>query len=564
MTTSSQVQSQPGGGRALRSPAPSRLSGLTISQVLKASLAAVGILALGVAYLAQARTVPTTSEGGSQALQAWDMLHGNLLLRGWSLSDVSFYTTELPEYMLVEAVHGLDAATVPVAAALSYLLQVLMAGWLARGHAEGREARMRMLVAAGIMLAPSTGPATSLLMSSPDHVGTHVPLLAIYLVLDRVRPRWWLPVLVTALLAWAQIGDTLVVFEGALPLLAVSAVRMLRRRGPLAGQWYDLSLAAGALASVGMAKVAVSLIGQAGGFTVNRLVVAFATPVGIAGEFWTKLQNMLMVFGADIFGAGQFGSTLADNVLAALAAAVHLIGVCLAVWAVTRVVRHCYAESGPVVQMLALTFVLVVGAYLFGSKPDPNEIVGLLPIGAVLAGRVLGNTIIERGHRAAAAVVLTCCAVLLVSSAQQAPRLNLNQRVAAWLQAHHLRYGLAGFWDASSISVETGDRVMVRPVRTYQDEVVTTNRETDSSWYDPKLHYADFVVWTSSAVCANACLTEAGLAGGFGRPAAAYQVGSYLVLVYHRNLLRSVPEVAFCGKSWPWIATGQPSRNLRC
>src|SRR5215472_148106 len=44
-------------------------------------------------------TQPVTSDPATIALQAWDMLHGNWLLTGWSLADVSFYTTELPEYI---------------------------------------------------------------------------------------------------------------------------------------------------------------------------------------------------------------------------------------------------------------------------------------------------------------------------------------------------------------------------------------------------------------------------------------------------------------------------------
>ena len=44
--------------------------------------------------------MPVNADGASNALQAWDMLHGNLLLHGWWLSDVSFYTTELPQYTL--------------------------------------------------------------------------------------------------------------------------------------------------------------------------------------------------------------------------------------------------------------------------------------------------------------------------------------------------------------------------------------------------------------------------------------------------------------------------------
>jgi hypothetical protein len=73
----------------------------------------VGVVCLlYVAYLEQARSLGSDADGASNVLQAWDMLHGNPLLRGWWLSDVSFYTTELPEYMLVELVHGLHAGDI--------------------------------------------------------------------------------------------------------------------------------------------------------------------------------------------------------------------------------------------------------------------------------------------------------------------------------------------------------------------------------------------------------------------------------------------------------------------
>ena len=66
----------------------------------------VGLIAVGIGlylcYLHVSRTARVSSDGASNALQAWDMLHGNPLLRGWTVTDVSFYTTELPEYMLVE------------------------------------------------------------------------------------------------------------------------------------------------------------------------------------------------------------------------------------------------------------------------------------------------------------------------------------------------------------------------------------------------------------------------------------------------------------------------------
>ena len=87
-------------------------------------LAAAGVV-LYLCYLAISRTEEVTSDGASIALQAWDMLHGNPLLRGWTLTDVSFYTTELPEYMIVEAVRGLNADVVHASAAITYTLVVL-------------------------------------------------------------------------------------------------------------------------------------------------------------------------------------------------------------------------------------------------------------------------------------------------------------------------------------------------------------------------------------------------------------------------------------------------------
>jgi len=82
------------------------------------------------------------------------MLHGNLLLHNWWVSDVSFYTTELPQYMLIEALTGLGPWVVHAGAAMTYTLLVLLAALLAIGNARGGRGLARALLAAGLMLAP--------------------------------------------------------------------------------------------------------------------------------------------------------------------------------------------------------------------------------------------------------------------------------------------------------------------------------------------------------------------------------------------------------------------------
>ncbi len=156
----------------------------------------LGVL-LFVSYLTEASKLPIFADGSSQALQAWDMLHGNLLLHGWVLSDVSFYTTEIPQYMLIEFVRGLNPDVVHIAAAMTYALLVVLAAILAQGKSTGRESLIRVMITVGIMVAPPIGQilvsraysTAWVLLSAPDHTGTQVPLVLIWLMIDRTASR---------------------------------------------------------------------------------------------------------------------------------------------------------------------------------------------------------------------------------------------------------------------------------------------------------------------------------------------------------------------------------------
>ncbi len=163
-------------------------------------------------YLRIAGDTQVNSDGAGLVWQAWAMLHGNVLLHGWWATDVSFYTTELPEYVAVTAVAGLRPEVVHICSALTYTMLVLLAAFVARGRARGAEALVRALLAAGLILAPQpTGP-TLVILGNPDHVGTGVPVLLLLLLLDwapgrQGRQRWWVPVVAAALLTdWRAPG----------------------------------------------------------------------------------------------------------------------------------------------------------------------------------------------------------------------------------------------------------------------------------------------------------------------------------------------------------------------
>ena len=248
-------------------------------------------------YLRVAGTTPVISDGAGQALQAHDMLHGNLLLHGWWMTDVTMYTTELPQYVLVEAVAGLRPEVVHICAAMTYTLLVLLAALVARGRAAGAEGAVRAVLAAGIMLAPEPGAPTWVLLSSPDHVGTAVPVLLLMLLLDWARPRWYVPVAAGVLLAWSIVGDPLVVVIGVLPVVVVCLARacqgLLRRRVPLRSLWYELSLAAAAVVAVLAAEAADRLVRALGGYSTNTSVTHLTPLSALPGNVPVAVRSVL-------------------------------------------------------------------------------------------------------------------------------------------------------------------------------------------------------------------------------------------------------------------------------
>jgi len=524
---------------------------------------------LFIAYLRMSGTYAATSDGADQALQGWDMLHGNLLLHGWTLGDVTYYTTEIPQYALVEMVRGLGADVVHIAGAITYTLLVLAAGLLARGRATGRDGLIRLLVAVGIMLAPQFGNATHLLLSQPDHLGTQLPLLLIFLMLDRAPRRWYIPVAAGAALAWVVVADRVALLDAAVPLALVCGARVLlavlRHRKSLASQWYELSLAAAAVLSFVVAELAVRLISALGGYHVTPVVSAqLAHLHSLPRRFVVTLEGILNMYGGDWFHISQnspFGPDLGGLPLAVgvALAAVHLAGLALAAWGFLRAFRHFFDPADLVSPVLATAIVINVTAYTLSIISlrvwDAREIVAVLPFGAVLAGRMvpgsldrarLGRVRLTPVLTGGLAGVLACYLAALGYGAAQSPVADNEQAVIPWLQAHHLTSGLGTYAEANLLTLETGGRITVREVAWRSGGDVPRSFETKSSWYDPRHNYANFILTNSAE--------QWGMDGGFhrliglipgsaiaalhaGPPAHVYHYKTFTIMVWNHNLL---------------------------
>jgi hypothetical protein len=205
-----------------------------------------------------------------------------------------------------------------------------------------------------------------------------------------------------------------------------------------------------------------------------------------------------------------------------------------------------WARDNDLVDQLLVTGVLVgLIAYMLGQRvSDINstrEFAEVLPFSAVLAGRLLAPAVIRSRLVPALAVVFGCYLVSLGQAASAPSVPPMGQQLTTWLSAHGLRYGFASYWQASVVSLTTGERLMVVPVSPAAHIAGSPVRrdewESTEAWYEPQLHYANFVVQMIKPTALPAFLPTASLDATFGPPARTYTVGPYRVLVWNKNLL---------------------------
>jgi hypothetical protein len=552
-------------------------------RLLASAAVVLAAVLLFFAYLRVSRTYQENSDSANILLMSWDMLHGNVLLHGWNLSDVSFITTELPQYAMLVALLGLHTDTAHVAAAMTYTLVLVFAVLLAAGPRDpgSREQRQRtgaawprMALTAAVMIAPQLGVGVFVLLLSVGHIGTAVPLMLTWLVVARgergggQRPRerggsgggrppreYAVPVIVGVLLTWVLVADPLVLVVGIAPLVLVCVVRVIvavtgagDRMGALQARWYEVSLAAAAILAYGLADVVNRLLRAGGGFFLHPLGYQLAPVHTWPKHAWVTGEGLLALFGAKPEGpAAEMAFAL-----------VHLAGVALVMWAMWRVARQFLSWPDLVGQVLLVAIVLNVVVYVPSTLADATdlnarEFAVVLPFGAVLAGRTLATHLrgtaaprpsstaaprpsgTGRWRLAVASVLAAGYAASLGYAVAQPSVPPANAQLAAFLAAHHLTDGIGGYWQSSIVTVESDGAVAVRAV--WADTLRPYPWESKDSWYDPRSQRATFLVTDSQTGYFNYWQPSPAALAAYGPPAHTYRFGPYTVLVWDKNLL---------------------------
>jgi hypothetical protein len=498
-----------------------------LRRLLGATSWIVGGMALFVFYLRISFTGHVTSDAANNALQAWDMLHGHLLLHGWIIGDATYYTFDLPVLALTELFTGLSNLTSHVASALTYLIVTAGALAIALAGSRGLARVARCGVVVVVMSATFlVEPNTHYLLGAPDHTGTSVFLLASFLLIDRVPARWYTSPLLLAILCAGQVGDATVRYVVVPAVVVVCGYRVAAARKVRTG---DAANALAALASIPLTSVVRAVMLHFGAYQMVAPTTATSPPGQWPHNAALAWHALRVLFGAE---AGSASSPLARN-------AGYILGIAclLAAGAGFARVVWTWRTASRVEQLLCAAIVINLAAYVVSTIPipsNPYEVVAVLPCGAILAARACVPGHIAGTVRAGLAAGLAAIAALLplATAAARPADAVPTAPLSAWLEAHGLTYGLAGYWNSSAITLESGNRVQVRAVLIDGSQVIPYLWETNTLWFDASRHDATFLIVDLAGNGLSPYAEQA-----FGKPARIAHVAHWEILIYQKNLL---------------------------
>jgi hypothetical protein len=518
-----------------------------------------GAIALFAVLLRISNSFPMDSDAANNALQAWDMLHGNVLLHGWIIGDATYYTFELPLYALVESLFGLHAIVSHIVSALVYVILATCAIAVARIGSRGLSTWIRAAVVVAIMASPLlTSSGVSVALEKPDHTGTAAITLLCFLIVDRLSGRLWMPVLLCVILTLGQVGDATVLYVTVPAIVIVSLYRIFfrrivwRRRVTLKDRFRlpdTLTLAAAGL-SIPLADWAYSGLQHIGGYSMIPPKNGFASWSQVGSNFALTGHGLEYLFGAYTrtcpVPPRGCGSTfhMAGAPLGIIGAGFGWLCIAAALFGFGKVIWRWHRASRAD-QLLCVAIVANIAAYVFSSIPVTSnfrELIGVVPCSAVLAARALVPERIQGVVRAGVMAAVAAIAVVLPLGAAATVPTGVGTEVplAAWLEAHHLKYGIAAYWDASAVTLQSGGRVAVRAVKDRTFGITGYPWETKASWYDPRTNYANFVIADEQSNVTNTNVPASVFEKYFGRPVAIHYVANREIMIYRKNLLTLV------------------------
>ena len=133
-----------------------------------------------------------------------------------------------------------------------------------------------------------------------------------------------------------------------------------------------------------------------------------------------------------------------------------------------------------------------------------------------------------------------CCYLIALGYGVTRPQVPAHdQALADWLGAHNLTTGLGSYAEGNSVTLDSRGTVLLAAPAWRAYGVRPGGHEARSADFDPRRHYANFVVTTTEDGPAFS-IPSAWIIRAFGEPAHTYHYSVWTIMTWNKNLLDEV------------------------
>lgn len=481
-------------------------------------------------YIKYSFHVSLNSDVVQGALEVSSILHGNILLHGWTLSPDNFLLSDLPLYLFLGIFIKNKVLLSHVAPIIIYLGLICVSLLISLRNVSHRKIALLSTFAVIGMLPLFT--FVSFLVGFV-HIGSILEgLCSLYLFINfidykKTKYLLWSGVLLLS----ALFSDPFIIWILLIPLIIFLIIKIkesIKNRGFLSIYTSTLIFI---LSIFVLSEILRYVIPRIAGFSIQKLAYQFATLPEVIAHITTIINNLLYVFGANFLGQLLFSHQAFEAIL-------HFSVLCLILFFAYMTLKGGSKKMDSINYILSMGICLDMVAFIFSNiaANDTSSSRYLFPIiifGAIILGRSIGNIKHIKGY-----VYIVALIVFLIFSAvffrdsylNQSDYLSLsNVKVAKFLVDHNLKYGYGYYWNSSIVTVDSNSKVKVRAIVPNGDHFVPYFWISSSAWYFH--HYANFIVYDEDSSIFGQIATQA-----FGKPINVYHLGEDTILVWNKDI----------------------------
>lgn len=501
----------------------------TLLTVLIVGIFVLSFIALFFIYNHLARTIFRGSDDASILLEAQSMLNGNLFLKGWSLPPDTFWTIDTTVNVICMAIRGFTPSLMYNVPAIVYSLTVIISMIIAVGKRSVHESIVNISIVFIIIAIPSL-VLTQYLAHTAFHIGTILLFLLSILIMEKIDIVKLKYLLIFVVMTLANIGDPIALYILTIPMIFVLTLKFYYGGRKKEELFIIITLVIAVVAS----KIILLMVGHFDGFSFSPL----AGPISIT-SFEDLPKRIVWEIGGilDLFGIDPFNQHLISK--QSLEAIIRLPALCLIIVCLFQVIRMTIKKKmkGDLVcQILGVCIVFDLAAFIFSAYPlEKSSSRYLLPViilGAIIAGRYIYiNKNKQYIYLFSVAILGILYSIFFIPNLFAPVPHNATEKMENWLHSNNYTYGYGTYADASIITLNTNNRVKVRPVMTKDGKIIPFNWLSTEEWYRDTSGY--FLIYEDSDWTGLNLNTATAT---FGPPSQTKYIDQYTVLIWDKDI----------------------------